>query len=730
MTPVEMFKFVIKTISDFLKLLYFTAVSMAVLHLLIAFSSYQFLTSYWLCEPKNRSYYEPLNCLGMLTYWGFGEVLLFATFIAYCLLAWFNSPPRLTFSPEDAERLERDRARRGAYGSNEALVREFMAWAGTPESYKEDSPYVSMTPPSWQFSVWRAQTEAKKTLIGHGCRINGHLVINYHVLNTAPLDQLYLAIIRPGKETVVQSLATFQFSELLPDICVCPIAQLKGIQLTGLKEAKVKHVQGFQPAYIATDFPDNNASTAAVINHPEAWGMLQYKGSTRPGFSGATYVHGSSLFGIHCHGGIQNVGYSASYIALKLKNNESSDYYALQAMLRSSRDRDYQSQRVNPDEFEIRFQGRYFIIETEEYQELEDNYGDGSDFHPRSKKKAWRNRQDWENNTAFDPMLLPWENNNVSPSSPSQQPPSTTEIATQTEMEWENAPVFDDGFRIQQLTARVDALMAQCDSEREQRLALRQQCEREWANTTMWIEALNDKIMRLWDRELGLESEDEDDPRELFPGVVFENADPEPTVPEIEITEVVEPEAPNANSPTQNTMGGATSGMQEPTSSHPPSPNQAHLSTSQMDSLISGLQQHQQQSARALQSIQSILAQQTALLSRLTPENHSSQERGSGSGTAPVTRRGNRWSRRTRRPGSRQPGASTGPEQQASAPSRVTQPSRTRLDGTASASPTVRTGRSSSNSSQPALTPSQRAAAAALRRNPRVQPAQQTSSSS
>lgn len=714
MTPLEMFRYVVKTITDFLKLLYCFAVSMAVLHLAVSFMSYQFLASFLYCDKVN--YYDPLNCLGMLTLWGTAELTLASTALAYAVWKWCTAPPALTFSPDDAERLERDQIRRGRFGSNESLVKEFMSWAGTAESYKEDSPYVTMTSPSWQFSVWRAQGGDKKTLVGHGCRISGHLVVNYHVLSTAPQDQLYLAIIRPGKETVVQSMATFVFTELLPDICVCPIASLKGVQFTGLKEARVKHVQGFQPAYIATDFPDNNASTAAVINHPEAWGMLQYKGSTRPGFSGATYVHGSSLFGIHCHGGLQNVGYSASYVALKLKNNESSDYFALQAMLNSSRDRDYQSHRVNPDEYEIRYQGRYFIIEADEYMDLEDQYGDASE-HVSRGKKSWRQRHDWENAIPLPPSEM-------------------REVSTQT-VEFENAPQLGDGFAIQQLTHRVDLMQLRVDSEREHRLEFRQEVERFFSNIELRVSALEYKMDRYLE-DYNNYSSDDDIEGIYPPGAVFENAPSTPPPPEqfedipppIFEEPAQEQPAPNSNSPTQVIMGGATSDGQGPIVSQAPSQNPDHSLHSQMASLISGLQQQQQQSELALRSIRDILEQQTAVLSRLTPESNSRQRRGSASVTAPATQAANRSSRRTRGRGSRQPGGSIGRGQPDSVSSPTTNRSETRSAGMASASRTGPTGRSSNSSPPAALTPSQQAAAAALKRNRGAQPAPQTSSSS
>lgn len=258
-----------------------------------------------------------------------------------------------------------------------------------PESYVDKSPYVYMQCPAWQASIWRITSNSKR-LVGHANKISGHIVTAWHVLQEIPNDELFLVIIRPGRKDVIVPITSFVFEQLLDDLVAAPILSGKGYTLTGLKDAPIKHVDGVQPACIATDYDDAVASVANVRNHTEAWGMVVYDGSTRGGFSGASYFHGNACYGIHTHGGVQNVGYAASYVAMRLKHRESSDYLALANMLQYSRDRRFQARRVAPDEMEVQFAGRYFRIDADEYGEIEDQYGEDVNWRRRPRERRDR----------------------------------------------------------------------------------------------------------------------------------------------------------------------------------------------------------------------------------------------------------------------------------------------------------------------------------------------------
>lgn len=392
----------VKTVIEFVKLCLVTAIILAALHLAVAFTSFQLFNHLWTCSPIDQKWYHPLDCFGQLMAIGLAEIVVVAFGIAWVIRALVNwRPPPKFHSVDDIRAVPTPPPRTPSPPTDSSDVE--------PESYKEASPFIVLAPAPWQASIWSTR-DGKRTLLGHANRIAGHLVTNFHVLQAASVDTLDLVVLRPGKEAYITPLNQFQF-ELVQDCDDIVAADLSKVKaaIPGLKEASIKHVHGFQPVYIATDFPENNASSSGLRNHPESWGMVVYEGSTRPGFSGAGYCHGNSLFGIHSHGGIHNVGYSASYVALKIKKPESSDYYALRDMLDRSRDKNYTTRRAhNPDEIEVQFQGRYFIIEDVEYQELEDEYGyqDGRQ-QRHQKRKEWRRRQEWEEHGGR--RLLPGE---------------------------------------------------------------------------------------------------------------------------------------------------------------------------------------------------------------------------------------------------------------------------------------------------------------------------------
>lgn len=259
-----------------------------------------------------------------------------------------------------------------------------------PEAYRPENPYVALASPSWQVSLW-ARVGERYTLIGHANRMANHLVANWHVLNVAPLDTIYVTVLRPGKEIVRVPAALLNWQTVVGDIAAASLDEAK-IILPGVTNAKVRHVSGKEALQIATDFPTSNGSNGLAENHPDVWGMLSFTGSTRPGFSGASYYAGKSMYGIHTYGGIENQGYSASYVQNHLKRMESSDYLALLDMLERSDDRRYKARKVDPERVEVLYDGRYYFIEPNEFNDLEDRY-ELEDYETGAHKPRQRRRR-------------------------------------------------------------------------------------------------------------------------------------------------------------------------------------------------------------------------------------------------------------------------------------------------------------------------------------------------
>nr|UGO57320.1 MAG: hypothetical protein 1 [Riboviria sp.] len=287
--------------------------------------------------------------------------------MAYWVAERFEYNDKQPHMPSTAHRLreEQKRPKKPVASTTEDAIQAF-AQSLMPEAYQPDSPYSMSSAPSFQASIWTDVT-GEWILMGHALRIDDYLLVNHHTLIRAPQEVLTLMIIRSGRATVSVPLSKFVFSELYEDIWYAPIGDLA---LTGLTTLKVAHVEDKHVVQISTDYKTENSSTGVIENDP-AWGMVTYHGSTRRGFSGAAYYVGKRAYAMHALGGNDaNRGYSLSYLAQKIKRQESSDYLALTNALRVATNRRLVSKRVAPGEVEIFHLGRYYIIDSAEAEEL------------------------------------------------------------------------------------------------------------------------------------------------------------------------------------------------------------------------------------------------------------------------------------------------------------------------------------------------------------------------
>lgn len=233
-----------------------------------------------------------------------------------------------------------------------------------PESYKDDSPYFESAAPDCQFSVWQDGSVAgKRTLIGHGFRMEDYLVLPTHVL-TSDSDAI-IVVLRKHKAVNVVPLKTFKWKHVCAD---CSVAKIpNGIELQ-LKKASVGPYWGRPMVNISTNFPGSNSSIGQLL--PSSFGVLEYTGSTRPGFSGAVYMLESKAVGMHLGGGVANLAYSTSYLKSLIVRLESSEMAALRNALKKARKDDVTWTTCgNPDEVEVHIHGRYFRVDYDEFME-------------------------------------------------------------------------------------------------------------------------------------------------------------------------------------------------------------------------------------------------------------------------------------------------------------------------------------------------------------------------
>lgn len=109
--------------------------------------------------------------------------------------------------------------------------------------------------------------------------------------------------------------------------------------------------------------------TTGTLRHSLLFGKVNYSSSTFKGYSGAAYMLGSQIVGIHLHGGSSNSGYSASYVLAmlkhryKIKDEDSTDW--LQGQKEAGARVEVDPEWRDLDEARVRVNGRYHIVQTD-----------------------------------------------------------------------------------------------------------------------------------------------------------------------------------------------------------------------------------------------------------------------------------------------------------------------------------------------------------------------------
>lgn len=241
----------------------------------------------------------------------------------------------------------------------------------SPESFRAESPYYVSEVPACQFSVHQfveREGGKDKILLGHGVRVGDHIIVPTHVINTPGEVILWARRTTKDGQELSETIrkADLNWEELCYDVsyAVCP-TNLGRV----LKSAVVGGLQGKVYVEIATAFATDNSSGSYM--EKAGFGMLEYHGSTRPGFSGAAYKYGARIVAMHLGGGVQNLAVSLSYVANLLLRPESSDTAALERILRTQNREDWEYVVAgNLEEYQVYAGGRYYLIDRDEFHEI------------------------------------------------------------------------------------------------------------------------------------------------------------------------------------------------------------------------------------------------------------------------------------------------------------------------------------------------------------------------
>nr|QXV86531.1 hypothetical protein [Luteoviridae sp.] len=136
-------------------------------------------------------------------------------------------------------------------------------------------------------------------------------------------------------------------------------AELGNLQMKSARFSEV--VSG---KVIATCFGNGLRSTGFVSPF-DAFGYVEYNGSTLPGHSGAPYLVGKAVVGMHLGGQVANIGYDGQYLRmLHKKVQEDSDDYLMQLCGKGFvKDALYRQSPYDPDDYQVKVNGKYFNVD-------------------------------------------------------------------------------------------------------------------------------------------------------------------------------------------------------------------------------------------------------------------------------------------------------------------------------------------------------------------------------
>nr|QRW41903.1 MAG: putative serine protease [Culex mosquito virus 6] len=153
-------------------------------------------------------------------------------------------------------------------------------------------------------------------VVGGAVRINNWAVFPTHCI-MAGKKMFLIKPAHEGDEPKVFKIDPQSVNNVCPDVSAVYIEEVEFTRL-GVKKIRLGK-PSFGDAVQITTMVDYKYSTGVITRAKERFGHVDYHGSTAPGFSGACYQVGSSVVGMHMHGGNVNGGIEFPYLLVLLR---------------------------------------------------------------------------------------------------------------------------------------------------------------------------------------------------------------------------------------------------------------------------------------------------------------------------------------------------------------------------------------------------------------------------
>lgn len=227
----------------------------------------------------------------------------------------------------------------------------------TLESVRSGSVENRMPSPKFQAMIGEMK-DGEFHVVGNAVRMRDWLVMPAHV---------YAAVEKPFAKGLQSHLdiSQYDYEDLDTDLIALKMSN-KDLSVIGVRDAGLCYDIPRIGMYVSVIGSAGLGTTGILKLDAGIFGRVTYNGTTVSGYSGAAYMSGSQLVGIHTNGGAVNGGYAAGYVKTLLQvidktRDESSEDWLANAYA-NEEDIMIDPKWSSLDEIRIQVGGRFAIV--------------------------------------------------------------------------------------------------------------------------------------------------------------------------------------------------------------------------------------------------------------------------------------------------------------------------------------------------------------------------------
>lgn len=229
-------------------------------------------------------------------------------------------------------------------------VSEFMV-----ERVVDGSQYFQTAPPAFQ-AVLFCMREGQWWRSGVCFRVELGLMTCWHVIADAERVKIV-----SGVNELEIDVAKFKHLDRIGDVALADVA------VPFLKQAKMAKVCLTPKDQQMVMVHNGTMASMGPLKSMDAFGLVKYSGSTSPGFSGAPYFMGNTVFGMHFGAAACNMGYEAAYLDMCVRREDYDEYY--RDLISREEVFDFKQSPYDPSDVMVRIRGKMITMDRDDFEE-------------------------------------------------------------------------------------------------------------------------------------------------------------------------------------------------------------------------------------------------------------------------------------------------------------------------------------------------------------------------